>query len=290
MDIKVAKRENFPRILREIPDSPSRLFVAGDLPRDEEITIAIVGTRKATDAGLKHAERFAKELSGRGAIIISGLAMGIDTAAHKGALANKGKTIAVLGNGLPKIYPAQNEFLAKKILDAGGVIASEYEENCPSYKNNFIQRNRIISGLSLAVVIIEAPAKSGALATATFAAAQGREVFVVPGPISHTNYAGSHALIRDGARLVTSPEEVMEDLGFGELLYEKESTKRNSSATFKLTAEEELILMKIEEQNLPLLVDKIVELTKLDPQAVNSSLASLVIRGLVQEAGGNYTI
>ena len=283
------KCENFPRILREIPDPPSRLFVAGELPDDHDVTIAIVGTRKATGAGLKSAERFAKELSRRGAVIISGLAMGIDTASHEGALRNQGKTLAVLGNGLPKIYPAQNENLAKEILEAGGTIVSEYKENHPSYKGNFIQRNRIISGLALAVIVIEAPLRSGALATATFAATQGREVFVVPGPINHPNYVGSHALIRDGARLVTSPQEVIEDLGLDKLPTMRESTKGESSVKLKLTTEEELILTKVKVQN-PLSVDKIVELTKLDPQIVNSSLASLIIRGLIQEAGGLYTI
>jgi len=284
------KRENFPRVLREIPDPPSRLFVMGSLPQDEELTIAVVGTRKATGAGLKSAERFAKELSQQGAVIISGLAMGIDTAAHEGTLQNQGKTVAVLGNGLPKIYPAQNENLAKKILEAGGAITSEYKENHPSYKGNFIQRNRIISGLALAVIVIEAPLRSGALATATFAATQGREVFVVPGPINHPNYVGSHALIRDGARLVTSPEEVIEDLGLDRLPTMRESTKGESSVKLKLTTEEELVFMKVKVQNFPLPVDKIVELTKLDPQIVNSSLASLIIRGLIQEAGGLYTI
>ncbi|MBT9151639.1 MAG: DNA processing protein DprA [candidate division WS2 bacterium] len=284
------KLENFPRVLRETPDPPPRLFVMGSLPQDEELTIAIVGTRKATDAGLKSAERFAKELNRQGAVIISGLAMGIDAAAHEGTLQNQGKTVAVLGNGLPKIYPAQNENLAKKILEAGGAIASEYKENHPSYKGNFIQRNRIISGLALAVIVIEAPLRSGALATATFAATQGREVFVVPGPINHPNYIGSHALIRDGARLVTSPEEVIEDLGLDRLPTMRESTKRDSSVKLKLTTEEELVFMKVKVQNFPLPVDKIVELTKLDPQIVNSSLASLIIKGFIQEAGGGYTI
>lgn len=280
----------FPRILKEIPNPPSRLFTIGALPENDEITIAIVGTRKASEAGVRTAQNFGKELGSMGIAVVSGLAMGIDTSAHEGAIRGDARTIAVLGNGLNKIYPAQNENLARKIIEKGGAIVSEYEENMPSLKQNFIQRNRIISGLSLAIVVIEAPLSSGALSTASFAASQGREVFVVPGPINHPNYAGSHALIRDGARLVTSPREIIDDLGLNRLPFRKETRRPETAPGLKLSSEEELVFVKIKEQNSILPVDKIIELTKLSPQTVNQALTSLSIRGLIQEARGGYTI
>lgn len=289
MEIKIIDFECFPKILKEIPDPPRRLFVAGNQCEDNEIMIAIVGTRKASAHGIKIAETFARELSAMGFVVVSGLAMGIDTAAHRGALSSGSRTVAILGNGLDKIYPAQNENLAQKIINQGGGIVSEYESNTPSYKHNFIQRNRIISGLSSAVVIIEAPLRSGALATASFAAAQGREVFVIPGPVSHPNYAGSHALLRDGARLVTSPQDIIEDLGLNNL-FEPRTRKNEDLLTRQLNDEELLVLSKIKDHNSPLNVDKIIELVKLEPQIVNQTLASLIIRGFIQEAGGNYTI
>src|SRR3989344_1661524 len=173
MDIKLVGFKNLPRMLKEISGPPDKLFVMGELPDENVPLIAIVGTRKATTHGLSTAAKLAEELSRAGIAVVSGLAMGIDTAAHTGALKGGSPTLAVLGNGLPKIYPAQNENLAKKIIEQGGAVVSEYETGTPSYKDNFIQRNRIISGLSLAVVVIEAPARSGALATAGFAARQG---------------------------------------------------------------------------------------------------------------------
>jgi len=290
MDIKVVGPERFPRILKEIPDAPLRLFTIGALSDDKEITIAIVGTRKASEVGIRTAQSFARDLSLMGITIVSGLAMGIDTAAHEGALLGGTRTIAVLGNGLNKIYPAQNENLAKEIIEKGGGIVSEYEENMPSLKQNFIQRNRIISGLALATIVIEAPLSSGALSTAGFAASQGREVFVVPGPISHPNYAGSHALLRDGSRLVTSPLEIIEDLGLNRLPFGNASVSKNASITLKLSSDEELIFIKVKEQSSPLQVDKIIELTKLSPQIVNQALTSLSIKGFIQESSGGYTI
>lgn len=290
MDIKIIDFEYYPRILKEIPDPPPRLFVIGRIPPNDEPAIAIVGTRKASENGIRTAKEFAKELSSKGIVIVSGLAMGIDTAAHEGALSGGGKTVAILGNGLNKMYPAQNENLAKKIIENDGAIISEYEQGMPSLKQNFIQRNRIISGISLAVVVIEAPLKSGALSTAGFAASQGREVFVVPGQINHPNYKGSHALIRDGARLVTSPQEIIEDLSLNSLPIIEKAAAWPTATIPNLTNEERLILSKIKEYNLPLDIDKIIELTKLHPQIVNQTLASLILKGLIQEAGGGYTI
>ncbi|MEK7481868.1 MAG: DNA-processing protein DprA, partial [Patescibacteria group bacterium] len=172
----------YPALLREIPNAPEKIYILGKLPPEESLKIAIVGTRKATDQGRIIAKKLAEKLTNLGIVIVSGLAMGIDTAAHEGAVVANGKTIAVLANGLDKIYPAQNENLAKKILELNGAIISEYEPGKPALEHQFLERNRIVSGLSVATIVIEAPERSGSLVTARLAAEQGREVFVFPGP------------------------------------------------------------------------------------------------------------
>lgn len=201
----------YPPLLREIPNPPQTLYLSGSLESEHPL-IAIVGTRKATDKGKGTAFRFAEELVSRGFGVVSGLALGIDTAAHEGALGKRGYTVAVLGSAIDDIYPPENESLAKRILDTGGVIISEYSPGTPIQKHQFIERNRIISALSLAIIVIEAPIHSGALVTARTGAEQGKDVFVVPGPIGDPNFEGSHKLIRDGAILVGSIEDVLEDL------------------------------------------------------------------------------
>jgi DNA processing protein len=282
MDIKSLDISHFTPRLRQIPDAPSKIFVRGDIFANDEPAVAIVGTRKATAQGLKTAKEIAVELARKGIVIVSGLAMGIDTAAHEGALSAGGKTVAVLGNGLDKIYPAQNQNLAKEILSKGGAIVSEYDAGVPSFKQNFIQRNRIISGLSLAVVVVEAPERSGALATAGFAARQGREVFVIPGGFNNTNYVGSHALVRDGARLTASIKDILEDLGL--------ENSESGLGKENISEVESLILKVITDAGHTIEVDKIIQLTKLDAQKVNQNLASLLIKGFLEEAGGGYTI
>ena len=269
-----------PQILSEISACPKNLFIKGKELEGEFEGIAIVGTRKASAEGLAIAEEFAKSLSLASIPIISGLALGIDSAAHRGCLAACGRTVAVLAGGIEKIYPATNAMLAEKIISSGGSIVSEYQ-NEPSYPDLFLRRNRIISGLSKAVIIIEAPLKSGAVSTATWAAEQGREVFVVPGPISHPNYTGSHKLLRDGARLVTSPEEVLSDLGI------------NGSA-ISATQNEELpedavaILELISISHQAVSIDKIISTTRLEPQKVMTILTELTINGNIIETPGGY--
>ncbi len=283
---------DYPILLREIANAPKEVHVRGDLPDSRLPAIAIVGTRKATSTGVKIAEEVAAELAKRGLIIISGLAMGIDSAAHRGALSADGKTVAVLGNGIDEIYPAQNENLAKKILETGGAIISEYSPGEPSFKQNFIHRNRIISGLSVAVVVIEAPEKSGALATAGFAAEQGRNVFVVPGPVSHPNYIGSHKLIRDGAVLATGASDVLEDLGLPQELGSRKQETGIAELPFpgELNSNELSILEIIKTAGEPIHVDRIASTLKLTPQAVNAALTSLILKGAVREVEGKYEV
>ncbi len=277
---------NYPNFLKEIPDAPSEIYVLGNIPKKR--SISIVGTRKASLSGRSIAKEIASKFSKRGMVIVSGLAMGIDTAAHEGALAAKGQTVAVLAHGLDFIYPHQNENLAKKIVENGGAIISEYPIGTPALPHRFLERNRIISGLSMATIIIEAPMESGALVTARLAAEQGREVFVFPGPVNHPNYHGSHKLIRDGARLVSSIDDILEDLDFS-TKYENDMNIRNYENSID-DKKQLLILRTIQEAGQPISIDKIIELTKLEPQITNQAIALLMVEGIIKETEKGYAI
>ena len=277
------ENKSYPELLREIGSPPKEIYVRGTVPESEVPSVAVVGTRKATREGKELAEQTAKELAEAGVVVISGLAMGIDTAAHKGALSSGGKTVAVLGNGIDSVYPAQNEKLAKQMLSAGGAIVSEYGPGEPSFKGNFIQRNRIISGLSLGVVVVEAPAISGALSTARFAGEQGRGVFVFPSSPRDKHYEGSHALIRDGATLVTKTEEVLADLDI-------ENYRSPKLITRELSQEEYRVVNVISEAGKPINVDMIIELTTLEPHTVSRIIATLTIEGIIIEGEKGYEI
>lgn len=206
--------QDYPKQLKEIYDPPSRLYVLGNKQLLKEKGIAIVGARKATEYGKKVAQQISKQLSGIGINIISGLALGIDTCAHLGTLQEKsiGKTIAVLGSGLDKIYPKENIELARRIIKSGGCIISEYPVGTSASKLNFPQRNRIISGLSKGVLVVEASEKSGSLITADFALEQGREVFAVPGDINKETSKGTNNLIKQGAKIVTSYIDIIHEI------------------------------------------------------------------------------
>lgn len=285
--------DSFPELLKEIPSAPLNLYVLGKLsPSAGEPKIAIVGTRKATEQGKALARELAKKLSEKGIIIVSGLAMGIDTAAHEGAVAGQGQTIAVLANGLDSIYPRQNENLARKILEFGGAIISEYPAGTPAYESQFLERNRIVSGLSVATIIIEAPERSGSLVTARLAAEQGREVFVFPGPVNHPNYRGSHKLIRDGARLVSSMEDILEDLGIENPKLKTLNSKQILNSKIQNIKDENqlLIIEAVKNAGEPLNIDKIIKLTKLEPQTVNQTMALLVIEEIIKETEKGYTL
>ena len=286
--------DDFPELLKEIPSAPLNLYVLGNLSglKAEEPKIAIVGTRKATEQGRTLAKELAKKLSEKGITIVSGLAMGIDTAAHEGAVAGQGKTIAVLANGLDSIYPRQNENLAKRILEFGGAIISEYPTGTPAYESQFLERNRIVSGLCAATIIIEAPERSGSLVTARLAAEQGREVFVFPGPHNHPNYRGSHKLIRDGARLVASIEDILEDLGLENPNFKTPNPKQiQNSKLERIKDENQLLIIKaVENAGEPLSIDKIIKLTKLEPQTANQTIALLVIEEIIKETERGYSL
>lgn len=202
---------SYPLALGEIYDPPLVLFVRGALKEQDEYAVAIVGTRKATPYGIQMAEKLARELAARGITIVSGLAAGIDAAAHRGALEAGGRTIAVLGCGVDVVYPRHNADLMHAIIQSGAVI-SQFPMGVSPSPGHFPLRNRIISGISKGTIIVEAPSRSGALITAHAAVEQGREVFAVPGQVGKRNSEGPHALIREGAKLVENIEDVLVEL------------------------------------------------------------------------------
>lgn len=265
----------------DINDTNSALKVSlPGLP--EENYFSIVGTRKATPEGKTLAKKFSAELSRAGLAIISGLALGIDAAAHEGCLSAHGKTIAVLANGPDRFYPATNEKLGRQILEDGGAVISEYPLGSEPLPYRFLERNRIVSGLSRGILVIEAPENSGALATARFAMEQNRDVFVVPGPISHPNFQGSHKLIRQGATLVTKSEEILEELGM--------ETAVASPVAAPETENEKIIFEALKKISSSADVDKLVEMTKLSAVAANQSLSTLTIKNIIKESGSGYTL
>ena len=209
------KNNKYPNQLKNIYDPPAKLYVLGNRSILNQKNFAIVGSRKATQYGKKIAMQISKELAENDLNVVSGLAIGIDSYAHLGCLQIKdaGKTIAVLGSGLDVIYPKENRKLAEQIINSGGCIISEYPIGSKIEKNNFPQRNRIISGLSEGILVVEASQKSGALITAEFGAEQGKEVFAVPGDINKEQSEGCNLLIKDGANVVTSSQDIIDIIG-----------------------------------------------------------------------------
>ncbi|KUM42675.1 DNA-processing protein DprA [Pseudomonas sp. EpS/L25] len=204
--------DGYPALLAEIADPPPLLFVAGRLAALERPQLALVGSRQASAQGLDNARRFAHSLAAAGFCVTSGLALGIDGAAHQGALDAAGTTVAVLGTGLEHLYPRRHLGLARRLLAGGGALVSELPLDCTPQAANFPRRNRIISGLSLGTLVVEASPSSGSLITARLAAEQGREVFALPGSIHHPGARGCHQLIREGAQLVESVEHILDAL------------------------------------------------------------------------------
>lgn len=206
-----ADSDDFPELLGQLTDAPESLYVSGNIDVLHLPAIAIVGSRNPTRAGMQNAYEFARHLAGCGFVIVSGLAQGIDTAAHKGALAANAPTVAFLGHGIDKIYPAANTALAGEIIESGALVA-EFPLGSPPRREHFPQRNRLISGISLGTLVIEAARRSGSLITARLAGEQGREVFAIPGSIHNPLARGCHELIRQGARLVESADDILNEL------------------------------------------------------------------------------
>jgi len=272
--------KNYPKLLKEIKDPPEILYVRGEILPDDSF-FAVVGTRMASSYGKQVALEIAGDLAEAGLTIVSGMAPGIDTFCHQATLERKGRTIAVLGTGLDEksIYPQSNLKLAEKILKTGGALISEYPPGTPGSKFTFPQRNRIISGLSLGVLVVEAKQKSGALITAHHAFSQNRKVFAVPGPIHSSNSKGPHYLIKKGAKLAENANDILRELNlpFPRFHLGKEIKGENEG--------ENLILGVLKEGALD--VDKIIEKTNLPASKVASTLAILEIKGKVRNLGGN---
>ena len=278
----------YPRSLREIHDPPGVLFVRGELKPGDALAVAIVGTRHGTQYGLRQAERLAGGLARAGLTIVSGLARGIDAAAHRGALAAGGRTIAVLASGVMNIYPPEHDKLAEEVAHCGALV-SESPPHAQPLAGTFPQRNRIISGLSLGVIVVEAADRSGALITARHAMEQGREVFAVPGNIDSRASRGCHRLIRDGARLVESADDVLEELG--PLV---EAAPRDDGQVIHHPAE--LLLNELEQQVLAAVhgeatpIDQIVSDSGLPVAQVLSALSVLEMRRLIRRLSGTTVL
>lgn len=283
-DIKKISLEddNYPKILKEIHDPPKALYVKGGFSSKDEIAIGIVGTRNYTSYGKQVTENIAGDLAKTGITIVSGLAKGIDTWAHKAALERNGRTIAVLGSAVDSksVYPSCNRKLADKITENGAVI-SEYPQEVKSERWFFAQRNRIISGLSLGILVVEAPEKSGALITAACALEQNREVFAIPGSIYSKNSIGTNKLIQMGAKLVTKANDILEELNLPLIEEEKKSFKPK-------TKQEEILLNILTKE--PIHIDEITKKSKLDTRLVSSTLIMLELKGIVKNTGGGHYI
>lgn len=269
----------YPPLLKQLPDAPIILYVRGTLLPDDQRALAIVGTRKATSYGRDAAYRLARELAAQGVTIISGLAHGIDAAAHQGALDGGGRTIAVLGCGVDRIYPADHRALAARIIQNGALV-SEFPLGSAPDAHHFPRRNRIISGLSLGVLIVEAPHKSGAIITASAAAEQGREVFAVPGSIFSPASAGANRLIQDGAKLVLTVDDILDEL---QLISRYVETRKVAEKVAPANEEERLILDMLGAE--PTHVDDLVRRCGLPVATVNSTLAILELKGLARAVG-----
>lgn len=271
----------YPTLLRHIYDPPPVLYVYGGLHPDS-LKMAIVGSRNATSYGQTVTERLSGDLSQRGFTVVSGMARGIDSAAHKGALAAGGKTIAVLGCGLGTIYPAENRKLFHRIAENGAVI-SEFSFVTPPEARNFPVRNRIISGLSLGTVIVEATHQSGSLITARLAAEQGREVFAVPGSVTSFKSMGTHKLIKEGAKLVEHADDIVEELN---ITQQTPCLPGKDAPTMGLTAEEERVLDAL--SPYPIHIDSLVRQLSLSAAQIASLLLQLEVKGLVTQTPGKF--
>ena len=269
----------YPESLRHIPDPPLALYYQGNLAVAQGPGIALVGARRGTRLGLRIAEAMGRELAAQGARVLSGLALGIDGAAHEGALASgvDGCAWAVLGSGLNNIYPREHQALARRILDSGGAVISEYPPDARPYRGHFPERNRLISGLAEAVVVVEASRRSGSLITARMAAEQGRDVFAVPGAVGNAVSAGCHWLIRQGAGLVESAEDVLMELGYG--------ARRSDSPTPPPQALMP-VFAAVSATASP--IDEIALAAGLPVEAVTGDLVQLELKGFVQLTPDGY--
>lgn len=276
------KDETYPENLKSIYDPPPFLFIKGETGEQDKNAIAIVGCRAASQYGKQIAEKIGRELAKRGITIISGLAWGIDSIGHLAALEENSRTLAVFGSGLDVIYPSENRKLAERII-RNGAILSEFPLGTKPERQNFPKRNRLISGLSLGVVIIEAGPKSGALLTARHALDQNREVFAVPGNVGAKTSEGTNRLIKEGAKLVTTVEDILEELKIFAPLGQKGRSETEKDLS-RLSAVEKSIYDLI--RNEPYHIDKIAQETSMSTSRTLSALLSLELKGYIKQLSG----
>ena len=271
-------KHNYLQLLAYIPASPKQIFIMGKLPSQRVPSVAIVGTRKPSSYGKEVTQQLSYDLAKKGIVIISGLALGVDGIAHRAALEAGGTTIAVLANGLPQIYPATHKDLADQIIQSGGAILSEYKPETAARSYQFLQRNRIVSGLSDAIIITEAAARSGTLNTAMHALEQGKEVFVVPGNITSPLSTGCNTLLKQGARPVTSIDDVLEIIA-------PELLQLQTSLALGNTPLETAIITLL--QNGIRDGDELQQQSKSSISDFNTALTIMEINGVIRGLGAN---
>jgi len=272
--------QDYPPLLLEIPDPPPYLYLAGSLPLTMK-NIAMVGSRNATTYGIATTRKLSTDLVAKGAVIISGMALGIDTAAHEGALMGNGKTVAVLGSGLSRIYPAQNRGLCERIVENGGVL-SEFPLAAGPEAHHFPRRNRIISGMSLGTVVVEATRRSGSLITARLAAEQNRDVFAVPGSIQSFKSTGTHTLIKQGAKLVENARDIIEE--FPRFFNPSPKSSPQKESPPELADDEKKIFGTL--NAYPAHIDELVRQTNIEAGRLSSLLMQMELKGFVSQAPG----
>ncbi len=275
----------YPPSLEEIPDPPSLLYVRGTYEPSDQLAVGLVGSRKCTPYGIRIAEKLAASLARVGITVVSGLARGIDAAAHRGALKAGGRTLAVVANGLASVYPPEHDELAAEVA-AKGAIISETPLTQEPIAALFLQRNRIISGLCLGIVVVEAAPRSGALSTARHAGEQNREVFAVPGPVDSLASQGCHRLIRDGAKLVETVDDILEELGplVGRRKSVAEEPATRPVVELSLSDEERKLLDMLGDEPKP--VDALILESQWKPSLVMSTLSLLEMRRLIRRLPG----
>lgn len=279
------KDVNYPKLLLEIPKNPIILYYKGAMENSDELCVAVVGTRQITNYGRMVVPRLVEPLVDAGAVIVSGMAFGVDSASHNIAIKKQRRTIAVLGGGLDEksLYPKHHALLAKQILDAGGALLSEYPIGTPNFKQNFVARNRIISGLSVATLIIECDLKSGTLITAKHALDQNRQVYAVPGPIYSPQSQGPNNLIKIGAKLVTTANDILEDLNLQTL-----PQQQSAQNLLGDSAEETAVLKLLNHE--PIIINELIKQSGLEASQVTSALTFLEMKGRVKNLGGQQYV
>ena len=278
------KDQNYPKLLKEIPDPPSVLYIKGEFKPEDELAIAVIGARKYTSYGIRACEDITKSLAQKGMTIVSGLALGIDSFAHQAALSvKKGRTIGVLACGLDRVYPVSNRKLAE-IISTRGAIISEFPLGTPPMKYNFPVRNRIIAGLSLGVLVVEASLRSGSFLTAHSALEYNREIFAVPGSIYSEKSTGPNNLIKMGAKLVSSADDILTELNI-----ESKSEKIEAQKIIPETKEEDILLKLIPKDN-PIHIDKLAKLSKLEIAKLNQTLILMEMKGKIRNLGANQYV